>query len=583
VKFSKEIMADQETNRIFGIVFDLGRCIIAPTASSYETLKIILHEHSLPSDVITDFVGRFQTKIQTIKEFQDFIGSGNEADSGYCEQASHSEVLLECIVEMKLENLDHTEIAEKLTDQIVEHTVIDPNASSVFRQLRDSGYKLAICSNTGWETKTQKVLRKFDVDQYFDIIVDSIGNGIRKPGGQIWQAILDKWGVSPGRVCHVGDRASRDILGANRVGMWSIYYKLSAKTRRGRNSLHNDQEYVSANDVCGPSHDLLPDIKLSNLYDLPETISNLKEKPLNQIQVGVYMRESKVKSLRKYDFWDLPHRNDIKFCFIDPDEEIRRDYDVILQKATTWFAEAEYFPDIKKQLERFTKFYEETKDRILFLDNPQNCLLLSDRVELNRRLEETGFPIPKTWFYVMKDPLPDDFEYPLVVKPRIALKNQCNGPRAHTLYFVSSPDGFKQIPKFDHEVIWVCQKFRETSHCHKIFVIGEHVFGTVNDTISKSISDSDEPLTQLDSHLLSKNVERRATPEEQKVYCKFAAMLRKKLGLSLFGFDLLIIDGENLIVDVNYFPSYKTLMHKQALFLRHIKESLTKFREDHNI
>ena len=140
--------------------------------------------------------------------------------------------------------------------------------------------------------------------------------------------------------------ASRDILGANRVGMWSIYYKLSAKTRRGRNSLHNDQEYVSANDVCGPSHDLLPDIKLSNLCDLPETISNLKEKPLNQIQVGVYMRESKVKSLRKYDFWDLPHRNDIKFCFIDPDKEIRRDYDVILQKATTWFAEAEYFPDM---------------------------------------------------------------------------------------------------------------------------------------------------------------------------------------------------------------------------------------------
>ena len=69
-------MADQETKRIFGIVFDLGRCIIAPTASSYETLKIILREHSLPSDVITDFVGRFQTKIQTIKEFQDFIGSG---------------------------------------------------------------------------------------------------------------------------------------------------------------------------------------------------------------------------------------------------------------------------------------------------------------------------------------------------------------------------------------------------------------------------------------------------------------------------------------------------------------------------
>ena len=52
-------------------------------------------------------------------------------------------------MEMKLESLDHKEIAEKLTDQIVEHTVIDPNASSVFRQLRDSGYKLAICSNTG--------------------------------------------------------------------------------------------------------------------------------------------------------------------------------------------------------------------------------------------------------------------------------------------------------------------------------------------------------------------------------------------------------------------------------------------------
>lgn len=42
---------------------------------------------------------------------------------------------------------------------------------------------------------------------------------------------------------------------------------------------------------------------------------------------------------------------------------------------------------------------------------------------------------------------------------------------------------------------------------------------------------------------------------------KAAARMRETFGLSIFGFDLIVdgVSGETLVIDVNYFPSFKDL------------------------
>jgi HAD superfamily hydrolase (TIGR01662 family) len=89
--------------------------------------------------------------------------------------------------------------------------------------LREKGYRLGMISNTSDDWNVQQLVDRYELRPYFDSILTSAGCGIRKPDKRIFQLALDNFGVAPEQAAMVGDSLEADILGANQMGMYSIW------------------------------------------------------------------------------------------------------------------------------------------------------------------------------------------------------------------------------------------------------------------------------------------------------------------------------------------------------------------------
>ena len=97
-----------------------------------------------------------------------------------------------------------------------------PGAKDLLIFLRSSGYKLAILSDA---PKLEAYLRLCAVgfDEYFDVILTLEDVGMLKPHSKGFVLASKRLNVSLKNCIMVGDRASRDIAGAKKLGMVAIY------------------------------------------------------------------------------------------------------------------------------------------------------------------------------------------------------------------------------------------------------------------------------------------------------------------------------------------------------------------------
>ena len=83
--------------------------------------------------------------------------------------------------------------------------------------LRARGVILGIISN--WTGDLDDVLRRIDLREPFDVIIDSARFGHEKPHPEIFAEALRLAGVSPGSALHVGDSIEHDVDGAIGSGL----------------------------------------------------------------------------------------------------------------------------------------------------------------------------------------------------------------------------------------------------------------------------------------------------------------------------------------------------------------------------
>ena len=93
-----------------------------------------------------------------------------------------------------------------------------PEAGVVLKALQDRGYSLGIISNVMSKDCVQVNLARYGLLEYFDVLVASAVHGRRKPDPSIFLYACEQMGVSPDQCMHVGDKTSRDIVGARRAG-----------------------------------------------------------------------------------------------------------------------------------------------------------------------------------------------------------------------------------------------------------------------------------------------------------------------------------------------------------------------------
>ncbi len=91
-----------------------------------------------------------------------------------------------------------------------------PEVHEVLAHLKRNGYLLAIISN--FDRRLHPVLADLGLTDFFETVVISSEVGADKPDPRIFMHALDRLGVQPGEVWHVGDDPKRD-WGAEALGL----------------------------------------------------------------------------------------------------------------------------------------------------------------------------------------------------------------------------------------------------------------------------------------------------------------------------------------------------------------------------
>lgn len=133
---------------------------------------------------------------------------------------------------------------------------IRPEIPQVLERIRKMGLQIGCISNTQSHTQVPELLKKHNIYQYFDPIVLSCDFGIRKPDPSIFYHAARLAHLPTSSIIYVGDKLTRDILGARRAG-----YRMAVQIKHP----HNDGD-----PDLGPK----PDVLIHDMHELIPLLEN---------------------------------------------------------------------------------------------------------------------------------------------------------------------------------------------------------------------------------------------------------------------------------------------------------------------
>ncbi len=245
---------------IRGVIFDLGSTLIdfeGDYASVIPDSIAAVADHLLAHGIKlnrSDFILRYG---QALQNYHD------QRNHDHIERTTYS-ILYEVLKDLPLPVPDEAVLRGALQAMYaISETFWTPKAAmhTVLKRLSEAGLNLGLLSNAGDEANVQRLIDKAGIRTFFDPILISAALGIRKPDPRPFQQILTDWGFLPGEVVMVGDLLETDVLGAQRLGIHTIWLQ-----DRPNHSL-DDQ-------VQKPQ----PDIIARDLAQVPDLIKGMGEK-----------------------------------------------------------------------------------------------------------------------------------------------------------------------------------------------------------------------------------------------------------------------------------------------------------------
>lgn len=137
-----------------------------------------------------------------------------------------------------------------------------PGAGEMVRGLVDAGFTIALVAD-GPEDTFKNALTQHGLYRFFSAMAISELVGVNKPDPRMFRTALEELGIEPsdyGHVVMVGNSLERDIKGANRLGISSVF--LSWSPRRSKVPRDADEE---------PGYEISEPLKLLDLMDALET------------------------------------------------------------------------------------------------------------------------------------------------------------------------------------------------------------------------------------------------------------------------------------------------------------------------
>ncbi len=246
-----------ERQPLQAVTFDLGGTLVEYENVAWEELEAAgwrgMHAHLVAGQ-------RFSGPPD------DFAGAMMQVSASRWQRAeqSYQSAHLRDIFEEGMSTLGHPlpdshefeELAERFHEATLDLVSVYDDALETLAWLKQRGIKLALISNTVWPGELHtRDLRRFGLDEFFDVLTYSSETPHTKPHPSIFAQTLQRLGgVQPAAAAHVGDRIVDDVQGAQRAGMKGI---LKAHPRR----------------VDAPG--IQPDARISRLADLPAALERL--------------------------------------------------------------------------------------------------------------------------------------------------------------------------------------------------------------------------------------------------------------------------------------------------------------------
>jgi putative hydrolase of the HAD superfamily len=222
---------------IKGVVFDLGNTLLRfdgdwPTVmeESLGALMDFLHDEGLVFDTA---------------EFQRLFADTHEQDK-QVRKSDHVERSTSSLFRQVMEALGYRDLSDEYVARALRifYEVSEkywfpmPAAQRVLDELRTRGYRLGLITNAEDQANVQRLIRKGDLEGYFDPIVISSEVGIRKPHPEIFLRVLRQWELPAEQMVMIGDSLREDIAGAQQMGMRQIWIKENIAMSEGQRLIH---------------------------------------------------------------------------------------------------------------------------------------------------------------------------------------------------------------------------------------------------------------------------------------------------------------------------------------------------------
>jgi putative hydrolase of the HAD superfamily len=209
---------------IRGAIFDLGMTLVQFTGEWNSVLEESWQ--SLVEYLLSE--GYNLNRKRFIVAFRELFES-----RVYERAVSHIEQPTAEIFQQVMNQFGHSDLSSDVIERAMEcfysvseeHWKPKQGVKEVLDELKEDGLRLGLISNAGDVPNVRRLLDKGKIAHYFDPLLVSAAEGIRKPHVELFHKVQKAWDMPADQIVMIGDNLMEDILGAQRAGIHQIWLK----------------------------------------------------------------------------------------------------------------------------------------------------------------------------------------------------------------------------------------------------------------------------------------------------------------------------------------------------------------------
>ncbi|ANC77557.1 L-2-haloalkanoic acid dehalogenase [Fictibacillus phosphorivorans] len=124
--------------------------------------------------------------------------------------------------ELAVRRMPPGELLDDYLTQFKHHCTPFPNLISMLEELKKKGYRLGLVTN-GYGVFQYDTIQALEIKEYFDTILVSEMEGLRKPDPLVFQRAAERLNVKTEECVFVGDHPKNDVEAARNTGMVAVW------------------------------------------------------------------------------------------------------------------------------------------------------------------------------------------------------------------------------------------------------------------------------------------------------------------------------------------------------------------------